>query len=127
MPKNREQIVELALRELRLLSVDENADSDQIVYVGDKADLAYAEFLAGHLAVTWTLDEVPDSVAGPFSMLVASDVAAHYNVPSPSRSRALGRIMTVLRPDDREDSRDLDGDGTISDDEADAAARAAFY
>ena len=48
MPKNREQLVELALRELRLLSVDENADSDQIVYVGDKADLAYAEFLAGH-------------------------------------------------------------------------------
>lgn len=127
MPKNREQIVELALRELRLLSVDENADPDQIVHVGDKADLVIAEFLAGHEAVAWTIETVPDAVAGPLSMLVAADVAAHYNRPAPSRSRALGRIMNALRVNDIADNRDTDKDGTISDDEAAAAARAAYY
>ena len=127
MPKNRTEIVELALRELRVLSTDENASADQIGYVGDIADLAFAEFTATHQAVTWTLADVPDAVARPFAQLVAADAAEHYGRPAPLRSRALGRILAAIRQDDREDRRDVDEDGTISEDEADAGLRALYY
>jgi hypothetical protein len=39
----------------------------------------------------------------------------------------IARLRTYGFPDDRDDSKDLDDDGTVTDEEADAAARGQFY
>lgn len=73
-------------------------------------------------------DAIPDSLFLPLSYLLAVDIAAHYEIaPRDSRAAMIGRLRVQEFPDDREDSRDLDEDGTVDEAEAAAAQRAAFY
>lgn len=129
MPKTSIDVATRALRVLGITGISRaNAASDH-AYAMEAMEAALAELQNTHsIPATWTIETVPDNIFIPFADLVASEVfAGGYGVNPPNRARAIGRIRAALLPDDREDRRDLDEDGTISDDEIEAGKRAQFY
>jgi hypothetical protein len=128
MPKTASEVVAQAHRYLGVLSVDEAVSGDQASFGASVLEGVLAEAATAHgLTFTWTSAAVPDGVWLPLSRLLASELASHYERPAEPSSRAWTRFRAAVQPDDREDIRDLDEDGTVSDEEADAALRAAYY
>lgn len=125
---NRLDVIQMALRRIKVLSADEAADADMFAYAGDILDALFAEVISVHgMAFTWTLDETPSAAFLPLSFLLAVEVGPHYNRPTERRSTAMARLRAYAHPDDREDSRDTDSDGVITEAEEAAAARAAYF
>lgn len=120
-------IMRMAHRHIRVLSADEALSADQEQYAEDVLDSLWAEVQADGVSAG-SVDAPSDALVLPMSHLLAAEIAPHYNRPSPlSRSRALARVRAALIVDDREDWRDADDDGAVSDDEALAGTRAAYY
>ena len=127
MSKTRAQVISRALRDIRVVAVDEAADADMEADVGDVLDALFQE-IEYYKDVTWTLATVPDNAFLGLANLLAVEVAPTYNkAPPMRRSDAWLRLMAVIRPDDREDYRDIDESGTVDADEADAGERARYY
>lgn len=127
MPQ-RLDVINMALRRIKVLSADEPADADQVRFCGDVLDAMFAEANDVHeMAFTWGLDAVPSAAFLPLSYLLAVEVAPHYNQAAEPRSRAMGRLRAYAFRNDIEDRRDTDDDGVISEAEADAGKRAAYY
>lgn len=123
----RLDVVTRALRRIGVAAEDEAPTADQIANAGAVLDSLFAE-LQGEATITWTLETTPAVSFVPLANLLAVEMAPEYGQPAPEgRPRAWRRLMATIRSDEREDVRDLDEDGLISDDEADAGARAAYY
>lgn len=127
MPKTRNEMIDRALRELSVLSAEDQPTADDEAYVGGTYDALIAELAFSHGVTISDSDAVPDKLFIPLGAVLASDVAPHYMAPTPRRSVAIGRLREAYYTDDREDRRDIDGDGIVTDGEADADARAAYY
>ena len=129
MTKTRLDCIEMAHRRLGILATDDSATADQERFAGNALDALFAEVKAMQgLTFTWTTNTVPDAVFLPLSYLLAVEIAPHYEIqPRDNRSVLIARLRTYGFPDDRDDSKDLDDDGTVTDEEADAAARGQFY
>lgn len=130
MTKTAAEVVAEAHRRLAILSVDEEPSTDQATYGAASLDGLFAELLAPphSMGFTWVLAETPDAAYRPLAWLLATQMAAHYVVAPPEpEARAMGRLRAYAFPDDREDFRDTDDDGTVSDEEAEAGARANYY
>jgi len=128
MPKNAVDVVAMAHRRIRILSVDEAPSADQTEFGTDILDALFAELKqTDGMAFTWTLDAVPDGAFLPLSFLLATEIAPHYERPSERRSQAMGRLRAYAFPDDRADRRDTDDDGAVTDAEITANLRTAFY
>lgn len=129
MTKLKSEVVAEAHRRINVLSVDEDVSADQSTYGESAADSLFAELNAEphNMGFTWTMDTVPEAVFRPLSWLLAVDLATHYVVPSESRAQAMGRVRAYAFPNNIEDRRDVDEDGLISEDEADAGLRALYY
>lgn len=129
MTKTLTEVVAEAHRRINVLSVDEEPSADMTTYGSAAAESLLEELKAAphSMPFTWTTSAVPEAVFRPFSWLLATDLAVHYERPAESRARAMGRVRAYAFPDDREDRRDTDEDGTISEAEADADLRAQFY
>ena len=128
MAKTRAQVIDLALKRLGVVAEDETASPAMEANVGDVLDTLFEEVEASK-ALTWDLTAVPGSAFNALANLLAVEVAPQYppaQAPYP-RSVAWQRLMGIIRPDDREDIRDLDGDGTVDEAEEDAGARALYY
>ena len=125
---NRLDVINIALRRLKILSADNAATADMADYAGDILDSLFAEVKEVHaMPFTWTLAATPSAALLPLGYLLAVEVAPHYNQPSEPRSRAMARLRAYAFPDDRTDRRDSDADGVVSDAEAAAAARATYF
>jgi hypothetical protein len=123
----KRDLMEMAYRRCGVVAEDEPMTADQAATAEAIADSAFAG-LQAEAPVVWTLDAIPTIALLPLVMVLAYDLAIHNSeAPKETRGRAVIRYLSVVRPDDREDARDLDDDGTISDEEADAGARAAYY
>ena len=129
MTKTRNDVINMSLRRIQVLSADEPADADMHDFAGGILDGLFAEIKGDphNLPFTWGLDETPEAAFLPLSYLLATEVAPHYNRPSEPRSAALMRLRGYALPDDRTDSRDTDEDGVISEAEEAAGKRAAYY
>lgn len=128
MARTREQVIDLALKRLGVVAEDETASDAMAANVGDVLDTLFEE-VAASKTLTWDLTAVPNNAYNALANLLAVEVAPQYppvQAPYP-RSVAWMRLMGIIRPDDREDGRDLDDDGTVDEDEADAGARALYY
>lgn len=128
MPKTRAEVITSALRRIGVVAEDEAASTAMETNTGEVLDTLLAEVEAAK-ALTWDLTAVPDEAFIALSNLLAADAAPLYPPAQAPYSRGVAwmRLMGVIRPDDREDYRDTDDDGTISDAEADAGERARFY
>lgn len=126
----RADVIAGALRELEILSASEAPTAFHEAFVGGILDDAFAETVATQgLTFAWSpaTDDIPAAYKRSLVLLTAAEIAPHFMVQGPSRSAAIGRLRALALPDDRADSRDLDEDGTVTEAEEDAAARAAYY
>ncbi len=120
-------ILRHAFRRIAVVASDEALTADQADYAGDTLDLLVPELAYSH-GVTVSATAPSDGYVLPLAYLLAVEIAPHYLVAPPEpRSRAIMRLRAALLSDDRPDSRDADKDGTVSDGEAEAGKRAAFY
>ena len=128
MTKTKTDIIIKAHRDLGLVSVHDVPDGNATVYAEEQIDTLFEEIKDVHgFTFTWTLDATPEEYFTPLAMLLAAHLAPHYQVPGPSRSRAIMRMRALAFTDDRDDPRDLDDSGTIDSDEEDAGRRMRFY
>jgi hypothetical protein len=129
MPKTRDEVVTLAHRSLGVLAVDEVLTADQITFGGDVLVGLIDEIDATQgLSLSFDADSVPEAMYLPVAYLLAVELAPHYSIP-PAYSRAaqIGKIRAYELSDDRDDRRDIDDNGTVSDAEAYVDGQAAFY
>lgn len=123
----RLDVIERAFRIIGVKAEDEGLTADQLANGGDVLDSIFAE-LGNEATISWTLDTTPTMSFQPLAMLLAVELAGEYSAQKPTtRGLAWRRLMATIRSDNREDFRDLDEDGTISDEEADAGLRAIYY
>jgi hypothetical protein len=129
MAKTKLDVVTRAHRRLGVLAQDETLTADQIATGGEVLEGLVAELEAVQgLSLSWDADSVPDGVFLPMAYLLAVDLSPEYEVPPrDARARLIAQIRAYELPDDREDRRDMDDDGIITDSEADADARAVYY
>lgn len=102
MPKTKLEMTARAHRVLGLLSADENPSADMIAFAGEALEgvieeLAYVQ----GVGISFDVDTVPDELFIPLGDLLAAEIAAHYGVVGPVRSRAISRIRASLVADDR--------------------------
>lgn len=127
MPKTKTDITTRALRVLGVLSNYETAQAEDAAYCAEALDAAAAEMATHGITATIDTNAIPDAVFRAWANLVAADVASHYTMAGPPRSKAIIDLSAYYLPDDREDRRDTDDDGTVSEDEATAGSRTAYY
>jgi hypothetical protein len=120
-------VITLALRRIGVVAEGEPPNADQIAAGREVLDSIVAEF-ASEAPIGWTVAAVPVVSYVPLANLLSVELAAHYARPvADTRARAWRRFAATVRQDNRPDPRDFDDDGIISDEEADAGARAAYY
>jgi len=102
MSKTKLEVVARAHRVLGLLAVDENPTADMIAFAGEALEGAIEElaYVQG-VGVSFDEDTVPDEIFLAMADLLAAEIAAHYGVAGPVRSRAIGRIRASLVTDNR--------------------------
>lgn len=128
MTKTSNDVASRALSRMGVLAVGEVPTAEDKEQALIAMQGALDELVSQHGIAPWSLEAVPDVVFLAFADLTASEMAGVYpGVPAPNRSGAIGRIRAALLPDNREDIRDLDEDGTVDKQEVDAGQRAQFF
>lgn len=97
-------IVALALRELAVLSATEAPQADHTTYCEDVLSAAFDEVVAVQgFSFGWSPadDDVPDEYKRPLSLLLAAEVAPHFQIPGPPRSMAIARMRALAFADNR--------------------------
>jgi hypothetical protein len=124
----RLDVITVALQRINVTAIGESPSAEDARDTGKVLDSVFDELKATQgFTWTWDLSAVPEALLVPLGFYLATEIAQTYQRPSEPRSTALMRLRAHSLPDDREDARDYDGDGTISDDEKAAAKRAGFY
>lgn len=128
-----QDIVERAYRKLAILSKDTTIEAD---------DLAHGTMLLNDMLFGWEIFGVDIGhverqageafpIARKFveatAMQLAERLSPDYQVPAMSSQRFFAALQREYNNVAQSDWRDLDGDGTVQDDEADAADRSEFY
>ncbi len=119
MARTRLDLIAQAHRRLGVLAADEVPTADMVGYGRDTLELILAELVADGVPVAFAdPDFIPDALALPLAALLAVDLAPHYEVaPRDARSRCIGRLRSILLPDDRvRDGFPADDYGIIVDD-----------
>lgn len=102
MSKTKADVVARAHRVLGLLAADETPTADMIAFAGDTLDgivdeLAYVQ----GLSISFDSESTPDELFLSMADLLAAEIAGHYGINGPLRSRAIGRIRASVAADDR--------------------------
>lgn len=102
MSKTKLEVVARAHRVLGLLAADENPTADMVDFAGNTLDgvLGELEGVQG-VSVPFDSDSTPDELFLPVADLLAAEIAGHYGVSGPARSRAISRVRASLAADDR--------------------------
>ena len=128
MPKTSQDVCTRALREIGVCGVEDDPTAADKAIALEAMQGGLDELTDQHgITVTWTVETVPDALFLPFASFVAAEIAPIYRLPGPNRAKAIGRMRASLLPDDRDDPRDYDNDGTVTDDEKAMFKRAAYY
>lgn len=126
MPNKRDVITQ-ALRRIGVLSADESPSASQWDHAEATLDAVFAEFSSVQGSISWALDATPNAALIPLADILAAEIAPHFDVAGPNRSRAVLRLRAALMPDNRPDPRDYDGDDSVTADEADTFAAGKYY
>lgn len=103
--KTRLEIVERALRSLRVLAQDDPATAEMLAEAGGVLGSIFAEINALRPGVPFDpRSGVPDEALVPLAQLLAAEIAPDYGEPPPvSRARAWLRVRALYVTDDRDD------------------------
>lgn len=125
MAKTRLDVITRALRSVGVVAHDETPDSGIAAEAGSVLDALFAEIETAK-AVAWDLTTVPDEAFIPLANLLAAEIAPTFQVGTVfSRPVSWMRLMSVIRPNDMEDARDIDESGTV--DTSEAMAQDQYY
>lgn len=125
MAKTRLDVITRALRGVAVVPHDETPDHGIAAETGAVLDALFAEIETAK-NVSWDLTAVPDEAFIPLANLLAAEVAPMFQtVPPFTRPVSWMRLMAVIRPNDMEDARDIDEDGTV--DTSEAMAQDQYY
>lgn len=128
MPKTSRETVTRALRLIGVVNVSDEASASYYEYGrGALSDMISAMTETQGFDWSFDVDTVPDHLFEPMAEALAAKIAPAFMVNGPTYHSAVARLRALDFPDDREATGDLDDDGTISDAEAAAASRAAYY
>lgn len=102
--KTRLDIVERALRSLRVLAQDEPPTAEMLAQAGTVLDGIFAEINAMRPGVPFDpRTGVPDEALVPLAQLLAAEIAPDYGEPpAVSRARAWLRVRALYVADDRD-------------------------
>ena len=101
--KERLDVINRAMRRIGVKAEDEALTADQIASVGEVYDALIVE-LGTEVVLSFSGTTVPGKVFIPLANLLAVEIAPDYGVPPmTTRGAAYGRVLAVLRPDDRSD------------------------
>ena len=101
--KTRIDVINRAMRRIGVKAEDETLTADQIASVGEVFDMLIAE-LGTEVLLSFSGEAVPDKVFIALANLLAVEIAPDYGVPPlTTRGTAYGRVLAILRPDDRSD------------------------
>ena len=99
--KARIDVINRAMRRIGVKAEDETLTDDQITSVGEVYDMLISE-LGTEVLLPFSGAAVPFKVFIPLANLLAVEIAPDYGVPPmTTRGSAYGRVLAVLRPDDR--------------------------
>jgi hypothetical protein len=128
-----QDVVERAYRKLAILSKDTTIEGDDLTYgLQSLNDMLFGWAIFG-VDISHTVliasDTFPlaDKYIEGTSMQLAERLSPDYQVPAMSSQRFFAALQRDYNNVPQTDWRDLDEDGVVSDDEADAADRSEFY
>ena len=99
--RERLDVINRAMRRIGVKAEDEALTADQIASVGEVYDALIVE-LGTEVVLSFSGATVPNKVFIPLANLLAVEIAPDYGVPPmTTRGSAYGRVLAVLRPDDR--------------------------
>lgn len=129
MSKTYDEVAARALEHIGVLSLGENATDEEAAYAVDTLEGLVSEIRETHgIDVTGGAALVQDVYYLTMAKLLGIEISPRFTVPQvDARHTLIARIRAIGYPDDRRDRRDIDENGTITSDESEAAARAAFY
>ena len=101
MTKTRVDVINAAHRKLGILSLGDTPSPDETEYASTTLDGVIAELNDVHgLLLPQNLFD--DALLIPLSELLASELARHYSIATPSRGNSVIRLRAILKPDTRE-------------------------
>lgn len=117
----------MALRHLDVVGGEQPASADDLTYAKEALSEAESTLTVVHGLTLPDLETAADGLAHALSRLVAVYIGPAFNIPTETEARAVMRVRAYLTKDDRDDRRDTDEDGLVSDEEIDADLAAQFY
>lgn len=129
MPKTTRDTVTAALRRIGVVAVDDPADAATYAVAEEIFEAFYAELPDEGFTTLTDANAVPDKAFNAIVQMVAKDIAPQFGVDAPTQDwrEGLRRLRRIYMPDDREEWRDVDEDGTVSADEAILGEQALYY
>lgn len=129
MTKTALDVCTYALRRIGVTPVGEEPAGEDMTLAQAALEAFLSEIKDTHGATfTWTSSAVPDASYVPLARVVACDIAPSYPRPMPEpRGRAVLAFRAGIFPNNIDDRRDTNDDGTISTAEANAGLEAQYY
>jgi len=128
MAKTKSDIVTRALRKIGVCGIEDAPEAGDAANATAVLEALFPQIKAEQgFTFTWSLNETPEAAFLPLAYLLASEIASDYGKQGPSYSRSMASLRAYAFPDDRPLRADLDEDGTVTDDEAEADKRAQYY
>lgn len=122
---NSAAIIDRALEELGVIGTGQQANN---------GDTARASSVLSSVKDTLSIehgitvaDTATDGLGAAVAKLLAAEMAPSYGISYMPSSRAVMKVRSYVYSDDRENPADVDEDGTVTEAEADAYARAKYY
>lgn len=96
-------VMNMAFRRVGIVAQDEIPTADEYTAASELLDSIYAE-VNRESPLVWTIEDVPNEALLPLAMLLSYDLALAFGRPPVStRGMAMLRLLSVVRPDDREE------------------------
>lgn len=128
MTKTTLDIVTAAARRIGVAAVDVPLDAAIYEIGADRLTDIYAEIPDHGITTLTDANAVPDKASEALIRLVATRMSSEgLGNPYPGEVAGWRLLRQHYLPDDRDDPRDTDDDGTVTDAENEAFDRSAFY
>ncbi len=122
----RQDVIRAALEHLGILATGEPAPGEVLNHADDALTRVCDEFTVTQ-GVPLDGEQTTPGLGHALSRLLAAEIAPHYELASEPRHRATARVRAYLLRDDRSIRSDANNDSIVSEAEAAARDRAAYY
>lgn len=129
MTRTARDIVDTALKRIRVLGIGENVSDEDYASAREVLDVVFAEISAIEgLSLDWDLETIPDEISRNLAWYLAALLANDFHkTPPETVALAWVRLRACLLPNDVVNRHDADNDGVMSESEIETRSKAVFY